>query len=77
MSVNGENNENGERDNLVDEILEQAEQEVISYLPECDEAELRALCQEIGVEIPVEKDNRKKIFRFVMNYLFQMEGEGT
>ena len=75
MSVNGENNENGERDNLVDEILEQAEQEVISYLPECDEAELRALCQEIGVEIPVEKDNRKKIFRFVMNYLFQMEGE--
>ena len=74
MSVDGDNNE---QDNLVDEILEQAEQEVISYLPECDEAELRALCQEIGLDIPDDKDNRKKIFRLVMNYLFQMEGENA
>ena len=74
MSVNGDN---GEQDNLVDEIFEQAEQEVISYLPECDEAELRALCQEIDLEIPDDKNNRKKIFRFVMNHLFQMEGENA
>ena len=37
MSVNGDN---VQQDHLVDEIFEQAEQEVISYLPECDEGEL-------------------------------------
>ena len=60
---------------LEQELIEKAEQEVVSYLPECDLEELKGLCTEIGLEVPDDKNTRKLLYRFVLAYLFQIEGE--
>ena len=58
---------------IKDEVFEKAEQEVMSFLPEMEEAELKVLCQEIGLEIPEDKKGRGKLYRFVFTYLMGIE----
>ena len=60
---------------LEQELVDKAEQEVISFLPECDLEELKGLCTEIGLEVPEDKNTRKLLYRFVLAHLFQIEGE--
>ena len=57
-----------------DVVFEKAEQEVMSFLPEMSVEELISLCAELGVTIPQEKrDSRKLLYRLVLGYLMQVE----
>ena len=62
-----------EGDVVVDEVFEKAEQEVMSFLPEMSEGELRQLMEELGVVVPEEKKGRRVLYRFAYAYLMQME----
>ena len=60
-------------ENTGDEVFEKAEQEVMSYLPEMSEEKLKALLGDLGVEIPGDKQGRKKLYRLVLGYLLEIE----
>ena len=59
---------------ISDEMFAKAEQEVMAFLPEMEEAEILALCTEIGLELNG-TTGRKALYRLVWNYLVQRESD--